>query len=56
MPAVYEDGARLSWIDIVPTMAIGGAFWAGFWRIYSAHPAVTKGDPKLELSKRLINY
>ncbi len=56
MPGVYEHGAGLSWIDIAPMMAIGGAFWAGFWRIFSAHPAVTKGDPRLELSKHMVNY
>lgn len=56
MPSLYPDGAHLSWIDLAPITALGGAFIAMFWRIFSAHPTVTKGDPKLELSKRLVNY
>ncbi len=56
MPSLYPDGAHVSWIDLAPITAIGGAFVAGFWRRFCAHPTVTKGDPKLELSKRFINY
>jgi hypothetical protein len=56
MPSLYPDGAHLSWIDLAPITAIGGAFIARFWHTFSAHPTVTKGDPKLELSKRLVNY
>ncbi len=56
MPSLYPDGAHLSWIDLAPITLIGGAFVARFWRVFSLHPTVTKGDPKLELSKRMVNY
>jgi hypothetical protein len=56
MPSLYPEGANLSWIDLAPMMAIGGAFVARFWHTFCAHPTVAKGDPKLELSKRLVNY
>jgi len=56
MPSLYPDGMHLSWIDLAPMMTIGGGFFYRFWRTFSAHPIVTKGDPKLELSRRLVNY
>ena len=54
-PTHSHHGVHLSWIDIVPMVAIGGAtLWCFWWRLTS-QPVVPVGDPYLETSMKFEN-
>ena len=55
MPTLYEHGFRLSWIDLVTFMGIGGIVVWYIARKYNAGALVPVGDPKLEESIQHVN-
>ncbi|GAB4315796.1 MAG: hypothetical protein Kow0074_03560 [Candidatus Zixiibacteriota bacterium] len=50
LPGLLKDGARISWMDPVLMVGIGGIFVGLFWRQFSANALVPVGDPKLTKS------
>ncbi len=54
-PTIYHHAPHISWIDIGPTLAIGGIFGWIFWRNLTAEPIVPIGDSRLENSIKFVN-
>lgn len=55
-PSFLPEGANFSWIDVMPTLFIGGVLMFSFWRLYSRNSALPVNDPKLEASIEFANY
>jgi hypothetical protein len=55
LPNQSPDGARLSWMDPVAMLGIGGVFCGLFWRQLARHSLLPLGDPRLGESIRSVS-
>jgi hypothetical protein len=50
MPSFHQDGVRVSWLDFVTPMGIGGLWLTAFLAFLKAAPLLPQHDPGLQFA------